>query len=690
MNVTELARRLKIPTSELKEFLPRLGFDIGKKAIKVDDKVAQKIVEKIKTNPQLIIKLRQEQETEEEKEVEKTTAKQTEIVIPSIITVRDFAALLNMPVATIIQELMKNGILANLNEQIDYETANIIAEDFGFKTKAQAEQKEIVTTEETTLEKLLEDKTKNMQSRPPVVVVIGHVDHGKTQLLDTIRKTNIIAKEAGGITQHIGAYQVIAPTKEKSSSRSRTSEGGISRKTRDDRAQRAITFIDTPGHEAFTAMRSRGARVADIAILVIAADDGIKPQTEEAIKIIQNAKIPFLVALNKIDKPEADVEKIKQQLAQKNLLPEDWGGKIICVPISAKTGQGIDELLEHLLLLADVEKEHIQANPARTAIGTIIESHIDKGEGPVATAVIQTGTLKKGDAVQVGNVVGKIKAMKDHTGKDIKQAVPSTPVKILGLKNVPGVGDILQTTDDKQSLKKMMKEIQYQRKQYRDKQKWQAVETKKDDKKKKKKFINIIIKADTLGSQEAIIQSLEMLQLEDIKIKIIKTGLGNINDKDILQAQSAMANIYGFNVKAETRAQEIAKDENIPIHLYNVIYDLIDHVKKEIEKSIEYKKEIIELGRVKVIAIFRTEKSSMIIGGLVTKGKIEAGAKVRIISQDQIVGESIITQLQQAKQETASVPAGSECGLQIKGSSTIQVGDFLEVYKEEIKTPKKS
>lgn len=664
MNVTELARRLKIPTSELKDFLPRLGFDIGRKAIKVDDKVAQKIIEKIKASPQLITKLRQEQETEEEKEVEKPTDKLTEIVIPSIITVRDFAAMLNMPVATVIQELMKNGILANLNEQIDYETANIIAEDFGFKTKVQAEQDEVVQAKETTLEKLLEDETDKLKPRPPVVVIIGHVDHGKTQLLDTIRKTNIIAKEAGGITQHIGAYQV---TKNKKN----------------------ITFIDTPGHEAFTAMRSRGARVADMAILVIAADDGIKPQTEEAIKIIQNAKIPFLVALNKIDKPEADVEKIKQQLARKDLLPEDWGGKIICVPISAKTGQGIDELLKHLLLLADAEKEHIQANPKRTAIGTIIESHIDKGEGPVATVVIQTGTLRQNDAVQVGHVVGRIRAMKNHAGKEVKQAVPSMPVKILGLKNVPEVGDILQTTDDKRSLKKMMKEIKYQRKQYSDKQKWQTVETKKDDK-KKKIFINIIIKADMLGSQEAIIQSLEMLQLEDIKIKIVKTGLGNINDKDILQAQSAKANIYGFNVKAEARAMEIAKDENIPIHLYNVIYDLIDHVKKEVEKSIKYKKEVVELGRVKVIAIFRTEKSSMIIGGLVTKGKIESGAKARIINNDQVIGEGTIAQLQQAKQEVASVPAGSECGLQIKGSSTIQVGDFLEVYKEEIKSPGQS
>jgi len=469
MNVTELARRLKIPTSELKELLPRLGFDIGKKAIKVDDKSAYMIIDKIRDNPDIVEDFRKENMPEAEEITEGITPDSPEIEIPSIITVRDFAELLEKPVASIIQELMKNGILANLNEQIDYETANIIAEDFGFVTKAKNEIQDNKQNDEN-IEEMISKASDNPQVRPPIVVVMGHVDHGKTQLLDTIRKSNVVAKESGGITQHIGAYQI----------------------TKNDKK---ITFIDTPGHEAFTAMRSRGARVADIAILIIAADDGIKPQTEEVIKIIDNAKLPFIVAINKIDKPEADIEKVKNQLAQKDLLPEDWGGKVITVPISAKNGEGIDDLLEHLLLLADVEKENIQADPNQPAIGTIIESHIDKGEGPVATVIIKSGTLKNNDSVQVGQVVGKIKFMKDHAGKIIKEASPSTPVKILGLKNIPAVGDILQTLKADASLKKMMKKINSQKKLYQDKQNWQQI--KNDDKKDEdEKKVNIILKAD--------------------------------------------------------------------------------------------------------------------------------------------------------------------------------------------------
>lgn len=657
MNVTELARRLKITTNELKDLFPKIGFDIGRKAIKVDDKSAFMIIEKIKGDPSIIEDLKREQVPEDDANIEDTTITEKQsIIIPIVITVRDFAELLNKPVATIIQELMKNGILANLNEQIDYETASIIAEDFGFEPQIKKEGQEEDSDKKITIESLIDSSSKKLKTRPPIVVVMGHVDHGKTQLLDTIRKTNIVAKESGGITQHIGAYQVTKNNKK-------------------------ITFIDTPGHEAFTAMRSRGARVADIAILIIAADDGIKPQTEEVIKIIQSAKIPFLVAMNKIDKPEADVEKIKNQLAQKNLLPEDWGGKVTCVPVSAKTGQGIDDLLEHLLLLAEMEKENIQADPDQMAIGTIIESHIDKGEGPAATTIILAGTLKKGDNIQVGQVVGKIKFMKDQDGKIIDQAPPSTPIKILGLKNIPEVGDILQVINSKQSLKKMMKKIHQQKKSYQDKQIWQSVQ-KKD--KKNDKILNIILKADTFGSLEAIIQSLEILQKEDIKIKIIRQGLGTINDSDILDAEKTNALIFGFNVKAENLAQEIAKEKDLVINLYSIIYDLTDHVKKEIENMVEYKTEIVELGRVKVLAIFRSEKKVQIIGGLVTKGKIELNAKIRVIREDKKISEGEITKLQQSKQEVETIASGTECGIQVNNVSDLHEGDFLEAYKEEI------
>lgn len=661
MNVTELARRLKIPTSELKEFLPRLGFDIGRKAIKVDDKSAYMIIDKIRENPNIIEEFRKEKMPDEIEEKVEITEDSPEIEIPSIITVRDFAELLGKPVATIIQELMKNGILANLNEQIDYETANIIAEDFGFITKVKNEEKEDLKNEES-IENIISNSSDNLSTRPPIVVVMGHVDHGKTQLLDTIRKTSVAAKESGGITQHIGAYQAV-------------------------KNNRKITFIDTPGHEAFTAMRSRGARVADIAILIIAADDGIKPQTEEVIKIIANAKLPFIVAINKIDKPEADVEKVKNQLAQKNLLPEDWGGKIITVPVSAKNGQGIDDLLEHLLLLADLEKDKIQADANQPAIGTIIESHIDKGEGPVATVIIQSGTLKTNDSVQVGQVVGKIKFMKDYLGKTVLEALPSTPVKILGLKNIPAVGDILQVVQHDASLKKMMKKINTQKKLYQDKQNWQK--TKKDeDKEKLDKKVNVILKADAYGSVEAILQSLEVLQHDDIKVKIIKKGLGTINDSDIIEAEKTNALIFGFNVKAENLAKEIALEKNITINIYNVIYDLIEHVKNEVEKLVEYESEIVELGRAKVLAIFRTEKKNKIIGCLITKDKVELNAMVRIIRDKEKIGEGEVTKLQQNKADVQEISSGTECGVQINTAVDLAEGDFLEFYKKDIVTNK--
>jgi translation initiation factor IF-2 len=657
MNITELARKLKLTTNELKDLLPQLGFDIGRKAIKVDDTSAQKIIDKIKSEPGIIERLRLEMRGVEEKEEVVTEKSMRDLVVPAVITVRDFATLVNRPVAAIIQELMKNGILANLNEQIDYETASIIAQDLGFKT-AQQETENVRVMDEEKIGELLMDKT-DLQPRSPVVIVMGHVDHGKTQLLDTIRKTKVMAQESGGITQHIGAYQV-------------------------EKNNRLITFIDTPGHEAFTAMRSRGARIADIAIIVIAADDGIMPQTEEVIKIAENAQLPFIIAINKIDKPEADIERVKQQLAQKNLLPEDWGGKVICVPISAKTNQGIEDLLEHLLLLADMEKEKIMANPAREAIGTIIESHIDKGEGPVATVLIQAGTLRQGDIVQIGAVAGKIRAMRDYKSKQIDAAPPSMPVRILGLKAVPEVGEYLRVTDQK-SLKIIMKNLKQQQASYRHQQSSHLSKTKKEDDKEKKKTFNTIIKTDMVGSQEALLQSLETLSTDDTTVTIVKKGLGNITDIDILQAESSGAVVYGFNVKVNQRAKEMAAEKNVPVRIYNVIYDLINDVKKEVEKLIVYKVEIIELGRAKVLAIFRTEKSHKIIGLMVTKGKIEKGGRVHILRNEQDIGHGTIEEIQQAKQAVEAVPSGTECGVQLKTATAVQVGDFLEIYKEELK-----
>jgi len=421
MNITELARQVKIPTQKLREILPELGFDIGMKAIKVNDKVAREIINKL-ADPNIrerYLKTINKKQSSGPAEISKKNGEvsngeektdEPKIQIGEAITVKELAQQMNMPVTKLILELMKNGVMASLNERIDYETAAIIAEDLGFKVEKIVGEKIDLEKEKKEREEYFKDDPENLQPRPPVVTVMGHVDHGKTKLLDAIRQTNVVEGEAGGITQHIGAYQVTVPPKEGQLPRSHQHNAKGSGKNNYASEGRIITFIDTPGHEAFSAMRSRGAQVADIIILVVAADDGVRPQTIEAISHIKAAGLPFIVAINKIDKEEANVDKIKSELAEIGLTPEDWGGKTICVEISAKQKINIDGLLDTLLLIYEMEKENIQANPNREAVGTIIESHLDKGEGPVATVLIQTGTLKKGDAVKIGNVFGKIRS----------------------------------------------------------------------------------------------------------------------------------------------------------------------------------------------------------------------------------------------------------------------------------------
>jgi translation initiation factor IF-2 len=594
-----------------------------------------------------------------EEEIKKT------IEIPAKITVREFALKLNKPVTELIAILMENGILASQNELIDYETAAIISEDLGIKTKLKKEEQEFeAITPDEILKK--EDKAK-LKPRPPVVVVLGHVDHGKTQLLDTIRKTNVVAKEAGGITQHISAYQV-------------------------EKNKKIITFIDTPGHEAFTAMRSRGTKIADIAVLVIAADDGVKPQTKEAIKIIKAGGIPFIVAINKIDKPEADIEKVKKQLADLGYLPEDWSGKTICTPVSAKTGQGINELLEMILLVADMEKDEIKANPEGELLGTIIESRVDPQEGAVSVVLIQNGSLKIGDTVEVGRVYGKIKTMKDFKGELLRQAMPAQPVKILGLKDSPVVGEILRIAKNLSKLKKNIKKhrLDYHLKtptQIKFKTKKQDEEEKEEEKKsaktKKVKPLNIVLKADTLGSLEAISEALNQIKHEDFKIEIVHRGLGNITEADVGRAEAAHGLLYGFNVKPTSSAENVAKGEEFQIKTFNIIYNLVDEVTKEAELLLNPEILVETLGRVKILAVFRNEKTYQIIGGKVTKGKIVSGAKAKVFREKQKVASGRITQLQINKKNVKEVAEGLECGMKFEGEPVVQVNDFVEVYQEK-------
>jgi len=434
MNITDLARRLRVPAEELRAKLPELGFDIGSKALKVPDRDVGRITwawNDFKKR-QYLNKKRDEQRAREERKMAVKEGTAETVKLSSVMTVREFSEKLNLPIAKVMQELMHSGILASLNERIDFETASIIAEDLGYIAEREEEKagQEDVGTDSLEAARASELK-KDLKTRPPVIVIMGHVDHGKTKLLDMIRQTDVVATESGGITQHIGAYQVT-------------------------RKNHKLTFIDTPGHEAFTVMRSRGAKVADIAVLVVAADDGIQPQTKEAIEIIKASKLPFIVAINKIDKENADVERVKGQLGEYNLIPEDWGGSTIVVPISAKEGKNIDQLLDILILVTDMEKEHIVANPDRRAIGTIIESHVDKGEGPVATVLVQTGTLHAGDVMGVRGVnYGRIRAMKTWSGKLVKAAPPSMPVRLLGLKDTPSVGDVLEVPENPKELEKL-------------------------------------------------------------------------------------------------------------------------------------------------------------------------------------------------------------------------------------------
>ena len=659
MNVTELARKLKIPTKELLEILPAVGFDIGKRAIKIDNRTALKVT---KNWHRLLAKYKEQvaEQEEEIKEVKDEVKEIKKVSIPSMIRVKDFSEKLELPISKVMTELMKSGVLSSMNEEIDFDTAAIVGQDLGFEilqADSDADQEEATSKK---LETLLSDKDKaNATPRPPVVVVMGHVDHGKTKLLDTIRATNVIDKESGGITQHIGAYQA-------------------------EKKGKLITFIDTPGHEAFTTMRSRGARVADIAILVVAADDSIQPQTKESIKIINSAKLPMIVAINKIDKPDANPEKVKQDLAAMNLTPEEWGGKTICVPISAKQGTGVDDLLEMILLVAETNSEDITANSEISAVGTIIESHVDKGEGPVATAVIQNGTLKKGDLVTVADTFyGKIRVMKDFANKDIAQAPPSTPVKILGLKAAPSVGDVLQVTNQIGRKAKVKKyQLKEQATAYT-----KPMETPKEGG-KNLKTLNIILKSDVLGSLEAIIASLLQIEHPEVAVNIISKGLGNITENDVDRAESGNAIVLGFHVKPTQPAADLARDKKVDIKIYEVIYHLIDEVKAKLEELLSPEVIRTELGRLKVLAIFRKEKGAMVIGGKVTKGSIKNNVKVDVMKGKTVLATGHIVQLQVNKVDVPEAETGQECGIKYEGKPAIEEGDTLEAYTEEVKEKK--
>ncbi len=660
MNVTELARRLKIPTKDLLDRLPEMGYSVGKRAIKINDAMGEEIMRKWPVlNKMYEAKLKAEREAEEaERKARMGTVVVVKTVqIPPFLTVREFAERVELPVPKVIQMLMKNGIFASLNERIDFETAQIIGDDLQIKIveDTNAETTANATKEERVEAVLSKETEASMVPRAPVVVVMGHVDHGKTKLLDAIRSTNVVAGEAGGITQHIGAYQV-------------------------EHKKKPITFIDTPGHEAFTAMRSRGARVADVAILVVAADDSVKTQTIEALRIIQQSQIPMIVAINKVDKPDANLDKVKSDLAQHGITPEEWGGQTIVVPVSALKLTGIQELLDMIMLLTEAHGQDIKANPTGQVVGTIVESHVDKGEGPVATMLVQNGTLHNGWYLAVDDTLyGRVRAMKNWNGQAVEAALPSTPVKILGFKVAPKVGDIVLAVDKQKDLNK---KIAYQD-LVREKVAAPMVVVRRDEKEEEGiKKLPLIIKADMLGSLEAIIESLEKIHHPEIKIKIASKGLGTINESDVLQADASHGIVVGFHTKPTTSAEVLARDKGVEIKLYKIIYDLLNDVRERITTMLGDEIIRTDVGEMEVLAIFKQKGDVTICGGRIRKGRVAQGLHATVLRKTVDLGTGEIKTVKVGKEVINEVSEGNECGIEFHSRIPVEKGDILRVYTE--------
>lgn len=704
--LTDLAEKLKLSSKELKEKIKALGFEVSPRARVIDDETAELILgefskpvekktasvldEEIEKGPSDVAEIYDEIiAQEQEKEIIKAQRKQMAgkdvkkvqkvpevatvispalsgkaVEIPDYITVKEFAEKTGIKLAKVIGELMKNGIMANINEHIDFETAQIIADDMGVKLKrirSAAQAEEFMNGNISNL--LKEDDASVLRERPPVVCVMGHVDHGKTKLLDTIRNTDVVSGEFGGITQHIGAYQV-------------------------SKKGKPITFLDTPGHEAFTAMRARGAKATDIAILVVAADEGVKPQTIEAINHAKEAQVPIIVAINKMDKEGANPDRVKAELAEHGLQPEDWGGNTVIVKVSALRGDGVDDLLDMILLTA--EMLNLKANPDREAVATVIEAHLDPNFGPVATVLVNTGTLKIMNNVIVGNTYGRIKIMKDYNGKMLRLAGPSTPVLIAGLHETPKSGDILQVVENERIAKQRAEEISLiTKKDFESKMSSlnQIISHVKSD-----KVLKLVIKADTKGSLEAIRQSVAKIKDDEVAIKIIHAGVGTITKSDVMMASASRGLIVGFQCDFDSPfVKKIAERENVEIKKYTIIYDLLEDIKRILTGLLAPEFTEVVLGRAEVKQIFLLKKGFIIIGCRVLSGKIVSKAKIRVIrgrtsaDVDNIVGKGVVDSLKKGTEVVKDIGEGNECGIKFVGDVSLLPGDILEVFKEEQK-----
>ena len=571
------------------------------------------------------------------------------------LTVKDLSQKMGKEVSEIIKKLMLLGIMANINQEVDLDTATLLAEDFGITVE------ELPPPEDPTEVKEIVDSPESLIFRPPVVTIMGHVDHGKTSLLDAIRQTNVTAREAGGITQHIGAYQIRHHGKK-------------------------IVFLDTPGHEAFTAMRARGAQVTDIAILVVAADDGVMPQTVEAINHAKSAGVPMIIAINKMDKEGAHPEQVKQQLTEYGIVSEEWGGDTIMVPVSARSKMGLEDLMEDILLVAEVAE--LKANPNRAAQGVVVEAELDKGRGPVATILIQKGTLRVGDTIIAGTTYGKVRAMVNERGEKVKKAEPSTPVEVLGLSDVPAAGDIVDAVDDK--IARALSEKRVAKKRTDDLQKTHKVTL--DDlfnqiQQGELKELNLVVKGDVQGSVEALCQSLNTIKSDEVRITIVHSGVGAINESDVMLASASNALIIGFNVRPDAAVRKIAEHENVDLRTYRVIYDAINDVEAAMKGMLAPKYIEVVQGRVEVRKVISTPKA-IVAGSYVLEGKITNSSDIRLIRDGIVVQEGKVDALKRFKDDVKEVSEGYECGVSIENYRDVKEGDIIEAYTMEVIVPK--
>lgn len=694
VRVYEVAKECNVSSKELVEALQQVGIDVSSHMSTLDEEVAQQIKaillgtsdKKEKTKDQNLTSESNQAETvdsasieedeiqeewleeerrvppakrkkrnkkgakkREDQRVSETSSRQVEL--PESLTVRELAELFNVSVNNLIAKLMQLGVMANINQTLDRDIAAIVGEEYGIQVIAAKPEEH--SGEEDRYPEEEQDDPKDLRPRPPIVTVLGHVDHGKTSLLDRIRKTNVTQQEAGGITQHIGAYQAKLKNKK-------------------------ITFLDTPGHAAFTAMRARGAQVTDVAVLVVAADDGVMPQTVEAINHAKAAEVPIVVAVNKIDKPNAKPEAVRQQLTEHGLIPEEWGGDTIFVNVSALTGEGIDDLLESILLLAELQE--LKANPKRNAQGVIIEAQIEKGRGRVATVIVQNGTLRVGDHIVAGMYYGKIKAMLNDKGRRVKEAVPSTPVVILGLDGLPEPGDKFKVYEDEKEAKAVAAARQEKARQ---EELNARARMSLDDlfarmKEGETQELNVIVKADVQGSVEAIRGALAGIDIPEVEIKIIHSGVGAVNENDVMLAATSDAIIIGFNVRAESNARQMAESQNVEVRYYRVIYNLLEDIEAAAKGLLAPEYREVVIGQAEVRQTFKVPRVGTIAGCYVTEGVIQRNAAARVLREGTVVYEGRIDSLKRFKEDVREVSHGYECGIGLENFNDIKEGDIIE------------